>query len=437
MVHRIPTLGAAVAALGLAAWSPVPVISHDDDSCCPEVHSDARGDVLAIWSGGRAGMQPQLAERPAGGAFHSLPDVAAAEPDPFTWGGDENASGAAMVLWTRHRTRRSLHRVRASLREPGGGFGAPVSVSPLHYSGNFPVGRMTASGEAIVAWLARAGGHHQIDVATRAPGGSFTKPVRVSAESREITDRPVLAVNDRGDAVLAWVRGDRIEAAYRPAGRAFGAPVTVTGSADGSQSSFMAAGVDARGDALLAIPTLVRGRSLPAALTVVERPAGGSFGAPRTLATLPGDAAGLLVSLAEAPDGAAAIGWDSIANSGTTTYATTRAAGGDFGPPQELDHGANANGAVPVLAFGPDDRVTAAWNEERGGLATGFGVSPDVVRAASATAGRPFGEPAVVSDLHHDAIEPAVTVAPDGTATVLWRWYLGAGNGRIEGATGP
>src|SRR4051812_4638399 len=60
---------------------------------------------------------------------------------------------------------------------------------------------------------------------------TFSPPTALSTGGNAIT--PQVAMNPSGDAHAVWVEGSVIKTAYRPAGGAFGAPVTIS-KPDGS-----------------------------------------------------------------------------------------------------------------------------------------------------------------------------------------------------------
>jgi hypothetical protein len=84
------------------------------------------------------------------------------------------------------------------------------------------------AGRAVAAWVrapSGTSGRARVQVATRrSPAARWTRPRLLSGPG---TDRPRVAVNARGDAVVAWVRGRGIVAAVRrgPAGAWSVAPV--------------------------------------------------------------------------------------------------------------------------------------------------------------------------------------------------------------------
>ena len=84
---------------------------------------------------------------------------------------------------------------------------------------------MASSGEAVVAWSNAAG---DVVAAHRPPGRPIGAARRLSG-ARSGSDHSVrVAINDRGDAIVAWQSGPGVLASYRPAGGAFGPPEAVS-----------------------------------------------------------------------------------------------------------------------------------------------------------------------------------------------------------------
>ena len=127
------------------------------------------------------------------------------------------------------------------------------------------------------------------------PAGAQTAPVTTTTSMTicpalsVANPGPSLGVDAQGDAVAAWSRGGgdgahgtfdgHIQFALRPAGGGFGAAQTMP---DGGADIGPQVAVDGRGDAVVAWGAGVFGGSATAAEAAL-RPAGGSFGAPQPL----------------------------------------------------------------------------------------------------------------------------------------------------------
>ncbi len=96
------------------------------------------------------------------------------------------------------------------------------------------------------------------------------------SESAGSASHPTIAVDERGDAIAAWYASTKqvLQAAFRPAGGSFGAPVAI--SAAGEEARYPRAAIDAAGDATVAWE---RNNGTYDIVEAALRPAGGSFGA--------------------------------------------------------------------------------------------------------------------------------------------------------------
>ena len=138
-----------------------------------------------------------------------------------------------------------------------------------------------------------------------------------------------------------------------------------------------------------------------------------SFGSPQNLST-PGQNA-VSPQVGVAADGATTVVWaqdDGIASA--VVQAATRAAGAtSFGSSQDLSD-ASRSAAWPQVAVAPDGTTTVVWLRADGGQT--------VVQAATRAAGAAsFGSPQDLSQTGGNADTPEVGLAPDGSATAVWR----------------
>ena len=215
------------------------------------VAGNARGDALVAWS---YSTEIQYAFRPAGGDFGPV-SVAPGAPG-LVVGATLDPDGTATLVWSKYDVARGTYVVYTSTRPPGGEFGQPhelggvpatailaasrngrallvwndrhsVMLAEREPGGDFgppfaaaPAGEVDAiKGVAIAASgaAAIAYGHTPIKVTIRPPGSSFDAPARIGTVVDYI-DPVGIAVNDRGDATVAWPgRDDAIQAAYRTA----------------------------------------------------------------------------------------------------------------------------------------------------------------------------------------------------------------------------
>ena len=197
-------------------------------------------------------------------AARRIADLASGRPAEFTanvpglleWDLAAAHDGAAIVSWTGYRG--DAAAVVAAERRPDGRWSRPhvvargrrglnaglASIGPEGVRGvRTPRAAFDGAGNATLVWEdgtrefpdnAAPPVKQQIWTAVRPRGGAFAKPRLVSDPKRDARD-PSLAVNGRGDAVVAWnstrgrnLPGSRIGVATRRAGESFGRPRMLT-----------------------------------------------------------------------------------------------------------------------------------------------------------------------------------------------------------------
>jgi hypothetical protein len=280
------------------SWSaPVPLLG----SC---------GNVVAV---------NQAGAMAAGGTFQASDGTTHVQvctsPDGTTWqatdlgpGGDEphggqhpvvalSPDGHAVAVWGATVGCPSLcdYIVQAAVRQPGGSWGTPVTLTTdLYFGGGGIVLGMDGSGNAITAWVGNyanashyavlpAGGHwgkvqtlstgnvqgaaHNLGLAVSPDGsvvvafankhdaiwaasgtilGGLSAPVFVAAADYSNVSAPKAALDDAGQASLIWSQTTRTEAATRSPGGTWSAPVVLTSQA----SSSVATAIDGAGNAI-------------------------------------------------------------------------------------------------------------------------------------------------------------------------------------------
>ena len=136
------------------------------------------------------------------------------------------ASGAAVVAWTETRFDRCrgdqlVARVRAVRRAPGGALGPPQTLSTRRRTSPTRSSGIDGSGRAVVAWRRPAGGRPRGRwIATAAgPGAPFAAPERLGA-GEDFIGGVSLAVAPGGGALVVHDTFDGIRVFERSAGRA-------------------------------------------------------------------------------------------------------------------------------------------------------------------------------------------------------------------------
>jgi hypothetical protein len=213
----------------------------------PQVATNARGDAIVV-SRRQAPHHSsgiEIAMRSAGGAF-SPPQMISGAENAFEPRVAMNARGDALVAW-RVDTGYGCP-VHAALHRAGRGWNRPRTVSdPYAFceSGNHRVA-IDEHGDAIVVWFAQRGRPLFVEEATTAANGRWSAR-RLLAKARTV-ERPEVGMDARGDAIVAWWQEWHEWTRVRPAGRRWKAARMVANSR-GLPASLA---VDQRGDALLA-----------------------------------------------------------------------------------------------------------------------------------------------------------------------------------------
>jgi hypothetical protein len=185
---------------------PDPISGEGGNPGRGNIASSPNGDTIAVWE--RKFGPPVLtfaAFRPAGGVFDE--EEVISEPDAFTERPDiaMNAAGDAVAVWL-HDTG-SEWVVKAATRPAGGSFSPGTTVSELGSDARAPSVSLDDAGNTVVAWdQPDADATRRVHAATRAPGGTFSDPVLLSADGEEAT-APSLAAGAAGQAVVVWARG--------------------------------------------------------------------------------------------------------------------------------------------------------------------------------------------------------------------------------------
>jgi hypothetical protein len=243
----------------------------------PQIAGDANGDVIVVSTrqapGHSTGIQAVL--RPAGGAFSPAQTISAPGND-FYPRLAMDASGDALVAWERDTGRGCI--VEAAFRPANGRWSGPRVLSDKH--AGCPADQRVAidgRGDGIVAWYAQRGSEQFVESADRSANGRWSTR-RILAEAPLIDETVDVGMDTRGDTMVVWHEdalkggGSAIWARVRPAGRGWGTARTIPGAHGGPPSL----AIDARGDALV---TWQANRGIEAA----ARPAGGSWKTPYTV----------------------------------------------------------------------------------------------------------------------------------------------------------
>ena len=242
------TLGTAPAGAFVLGGSPFKAGARAD--------VDDLGRAVVAWAG-PAGVRAVTGDRAGGFGVASVLSTTADTASSPSVAIDDH--GDAIVVWETVRTVPGAScstcgpltvssGVFVALRPAGGSFGPAIGLAgpPRHTGNEYQVAgprlSMSPTGEAVVAWWTPDGAFASL----RAPGGAFGAPQLVAPGDFVVHSA---AIGGTGEVIVASVDG---RVAVRPAGGSFGAPQDLPGKARYSSGAFVAA--NAAGDAFAAYP---------------------------------------------------------------------------------------------------------------------------------------------------------------------------------------
>ena len=230
---------------------------------------------------------------------------------------------------------------------------------------------------------------------------------------------PQVATSPDGSVTVVWVgsdgAGDVVQAATREPGHPFAAPASISAPGGDARSPQLTTGPDGT-----VIVVWQHGEGVNQVIQSSTRPPTGVFSAPENL-TEAGRAAHD-PQVAVGPDGSATAVW---VRANVVQFAT-RQSGGAFGSAANL----SADGQVvgePRIAIGADGTAVVVWYRNDG--------VNEIVQAATRPSGGGFGAAADLTSTGEDATSPHIAIAPDGTATAIWRRTYGIAQHEIQVAT--
>ena len=232
------------------AWgAPVSVSAAGQIANKENIGTDAAGDQVAAWQvyvGGNDEYVVEAAVR-SGGAWSAPVELAPAvrfEREPVV---AVNASGEAIVAWSSWTgTNNQVEVVRGGVT---GGWGAPEIIStPGVNSGGVDVA-LDAAGQAFATWRQMLEGGNYEPAVTTEEGGSWSTPLLLNSSTAYSAEKPIVEVDPKGDAVVAWDRNEAVEAASRPAGGSWSGPTELANFGVNSIGATVKVAIDEAGEA--------------------------------------------------------------------------------------------------------------------------------------------------------------------------------------------
>lgn len=437
MRRRSGALSAALVVTGTLAaptwaappWSePSTVAAPRATVDSPALEFGRGGTAILAWAFSdeivRLGEDPrtQLATRATTGAFTPTRDVAGDLPDDVVAYGSTRAALLRLDRLPARTGQTQRVRLGVSLGRTDGDVD-PQRVldeyvpATTHNSTARPAIDANDRGQIAVAYLERRGERTYLRLAERRPDRGFRRP-RVVRGSGQLTHVDV-AYGEGGDLVVAYRRGERLEARVQRAGHALG-DVRDLGPADDITSIDTAIAPTGRvvvawgtqdGGEEPNTPFTVRATVAPAGTArfrdAVVLDSGGPAVRPR------GD-----VAVDTARDGTASVAWSSIQGSYRTglafpVLASITDARAAFGPPQILA----ASGATGDVAARGDGQFAVAWGSLEPGQQTPEGSR---VLASVRPPGGAFAAAELVADEGANADVDADYDPRTGRPTVVW-----------------
>jgi hypothetical protein len=393
-----------------ADWITEPVPAGPGALGPARLSFDAQGRGLLLWNGVPTAAQPRftgMATRAPGGGWTRLANLRG-----VGWGNAQALQYATtrvlfvsgQVASTGAFNRAKLRLVAAFGRSDGTGLGSWRTLAP---SETGFVAAASHAGQAIV--LFDAGGHG-LSTIERPAGGRFGKATRVSSAG---AFTPAVAINARGDRIVAWVRAGRIEARVRNAGRGWGSVLEVA-QAPGVANTSLQAAVTAGGSFILAWDAADVRESQPTRLvagTAQRRPGSGWHAYPLENATLAVDGGFVAESAPAVPlvtgNGAIAITWTGAVHDSTLAGVKAARLTSKGLRAAQVVSGDTENAAVGDAAVGPSGQAAIVWSQVDGQNRT------STYAALSPGPGVPFAAPDLLTPVDATAISgPAVAFQP-------------------------
>jgi len=408
-----------------AAWSAPTTLSSPAlfvDS--PFIGFGTSGEGLATWSY-TIGIGPgsifglRAAPRAATGRFGAERELPAEVARHALFGRER----VVAVSQRDHGERRAL---RVAFGSASGGIGAARTIdrfTSVPGYGNRPELAAGDRGDVAVAYLQRVrGGRRAVTLAERRPGGRFAAPRIVAGRGRGAFAVTV-AIGARGDLVVAWQRGRRVEARVRRPGGRLG-PVQRLGPAV-AQDTRLHAAVARSGAVWVAWDaqmTTEGGDNGPLTIRVAMRPAGKrAFRPARVLERDEGRASDeSRVDLALDPAGAAFVAWSGSDGAHARARLATLAADGRTASIRTLSL-PGYDAAVRDVATGrrPGEALVVwARLDAVGELGTQVLAGPIAADGA-------YGGEEAVSDADRARLPAAAFDPVTGAPTVVWSQRIG------------
>lgn len=335
-----------------------------------------------------------------------------------------DADGDVVAAWVRSTA--STQTVEVASRPAAGAFSVQPLQSAAGFAGNVGVA-VNDNGDAIVAWR-RTGATNEVWASTRPAGGSFGAPQAIASVPGKQALDPSVAINDAGAMIVVWYLSNTdtdgkqtIYAAFRPPGGSFtSSPIS---SSDVWNQSPRAV-VDSTGKATV-VWSYWNGVDSNVARVRI-RNADGSLGTQRDLSPSAPTGFPMFATVGLDQAGSALAVWSHWNGSVFEVEGATRAAAADtWSNLPTFGQSASASfGDEPQVAVDASGNAVSIWR-----------AANNTIQAASRASGGSFGA-AQLGISAPTATGPRVVLDSAGNAASVWRRADGEGS-RIEAAIRP
>jgi hypothetical protein len=310
---------------------------------------------------------------------------------------------------------------------PGRAVAAPAWTAATNLTGADlaafqPAIAIDGRGDSVAAWVAQdptQSGGDVVKASTHALGGQW-QPASVLGYTG--SNGPAVAIDGQGLATVAWEHSGKVMVADAPAGGSWSKPVVLNPASSGATSTSdgetPGIAVDAAGDVSVVFDTEVS--SSPAYdIWWVQRPAGGSWSAPRNI----GGSAYPGVQLAADARGDLAAYWTGYLEEQNQLAANLRPAGGEWQGGHYLTYSSSSSMTSPDVVVGPDGVAYAVWLQ--GTLDADAGAPVELSQSSSAGT---WSTPAAIGVAGSSALEPVLGIDGGGNKTLVWASTSGGGS---------
>jgi len=340
--------------------APVDLSAAGQNAQAPQIDSAPDGTVTAVWERTNgSNFIIQAAIRPPGGSFGAPVDLSATGRDANNAQITMAPDGTATAIWSRFNGSNNI--IQSATRPPGGSFGSAIDLSATGANALQPQIDTAPDGTTIAIWRRSNGAKTIIQASSRPPGGAFGIPADLSAAGQNASG-PQIAIALDGSATAVWERSNGtnyvIQAATRPSGGSFGTPVGLSAIGQDASSAQVATALDGT-----TTVDWYRFNGINYIVQAATRPSGGSFGAPVDLSATGQNVGGPQVNTA--PDGTTNAVWYRLDGSKNIIQVSTRPPGGSFGAPVDLS-ATGQNAFDPQITSALDGRATVVWYRSDG-----------------------------------------------------------------------